>query len=87
MHAEMVTNEMEGEGQTRTLFPVSLVHHVLLCVDMTKVKVRLWTRGHESENVAALAREGQLGPRFPAAVIPVISFRTVWGFIYLYIYT
>lgn len=52
---------------------------------MTKVKVRMGTRGCESGNVAALAREGQLGPWLPAAIIPVLSFRTVWGFINLYI--
>lgn len=87
MHAEMVTDEKEGEGQTRTPFPVSLVQHSLLRVDVAKVKARMGIRGRENGKVAALAGEGQLGPQLPAAVIPVLSIRTVWGFINLYIHT
>lgn len=54
---------------------------------MTKVKVRKGTRGCESGNVAALAREGQLGPWLPAAIIPVLSFSSgQFGDLLIYIF-
>lgn len=54
---------------------------------MTKVKVRKGTRGCQSGNVAALAREGQLGPWLPAAIIPVLSFSSgQFGDLLIYIF-